>query len=90
MLNLTPKDYVGLYDIYPNRATVDASMKTRLMNHCICSRVLEGHLRIWAFNCWLNIDFSPQSRKERKENKSAKEEDMLSKDIIYVSIEAYR
>jgi biotin synthase len=30
MLNLTPKDYVGLYDIYPNRATVDASVENQI------------------------------------------------------------
>ncbi|MFQ5686695.1 MAG: [FeFe] hydrogenase H-cluster radical SAM maturase HydE [Candidatus Scalindua sp.] len=30
MLNLTPKDYVGLYDIYPNRATVDVSVENQI------------------------------------------------------------
>ncbi len=30
MLNLTPKNYVGLYDIYPNRATVDASVEKQI------------------------------------------------------------
>lgn len=30
MLNLTPKDYVGLYDIYPHRATVDVSIKNQI------------------------------------------------------------
>jgi biotin synthase len=30
MLNLTPKDYVNLYDIYPNRATVDVSIENQI------------------------------------------------------------
>ena len=30
MLNLTPKDYVGLYDIYPHRATVDVSVEYQI------------------------------------------------------------
>jgi len=30
MLNLTPKDYVGFYDIYPNRATVDVSVENQI------------------------------------------------------------
>ena len=30
MLNLTPKDYVNLYDIYPNRATVDVSVENQI------------------------------------------------------------
>jgi hydrogenase assembly chaperone HypC/HupF len=30
MLNLTPKDYVGLYDIYPDRATVDVSVENQI------------------------------------------------------------
>ncbi|MDR4506145.1 MAG: [FeFe] hydrogenase H-cluster radical SAM maturase HydE [Candidatus Scalindua sp.] len=30
MLNLTPKDYVGFYDIYPNRATVDVSVEDQI------------------------------------------------------------
>ena len=30
MLNLTPKDYVGLYDIYPHRATVDATIEDQI------------------------------------------------------------
>jgi len=30
MLNLTPNDYVGLYDIYPNRATVDVSVEKQI------------------------------------------------------------
>ncbi|ODS31518.1 MAG: biotin synthase [Candidatus Scalindua rubra] len=30
MLNLTPKDYVELYDIYPHRATVDTSIEDQI------------------------------------------------------------
>jgi biotin synthase len=30
MLNLTPKDYVSLYDIYPHRATVDVSIENQI------------------------------------------------------------
>ncbi|MBT6563470.1 MAG: [FeFe] hydrogenase H-cluster radical SAM maturase HydE, partial [Candidatus Scalindua sp.] len=30
MLNLTPKDYVGFYDIYPNRATVDVTVENQI------------------------------------------------------------
>ena len=30
MLNLTPKDYVGFYDIYPNRATVDITVENQI------------------------------------------------------------
>ncbi|KHE92201.1 MAG: [FeFe] hydrogenase H-cluster radical SAM maturase HydE [Candidatus Scalindua rubra] len=30
MLNLTPKDCVGLYDIYPDRATVDVSVENQI------------------------------------------------------------
>ena len=30
MLNLTPKDYVGLYDIYPHKAMVDVSVKNQI------------------------------------------------------------
>jgi biotin synthase len=30
MLNLTPKDYVNLYDIYPDRATVDVSVEDQI------------------------------------------------------------
>jgi biotin synthase len=30
MLNLTPKDYVSLYDIYPHRATVDISVENQI------------------------------------------------------------
>jgi biotin synthase len=30
MLNLTPKDYVELYDIYPQRATVDVSIEDQI------------------------------------------------------------
>jgi biotin synthase len=30
MLNLTPKDYVNLYDIYPNRSTVDVSIENQI------------------------------------------------------------
>lgn len=30
MLNLTPKDYVNLYNIYPNRATVDVSVENQI------------------------------------------------------------
>ena len=30
MLNLTPKDYVGFYDIYPNRASVDVSVENQI------------------------------------------------------------
>ncbi len=30
MLNLTPKDYVSLYDIYPHRATVDVSIEDQI------------------------------------------------------------
>ncbi len=30
MLNLTPKDYINLYDIYPNRATVDVSVENQI------------------------------------------------------------
>lgn len=30
MLNLTPKDYVELYDIYPHRATVDVSIENQI------------------------------------------------------------
>jgi len=30
MLNLTPKDYVGLYDIYPHRATVNVSVEYQI------------------------------------------------------------
>ncbi len=30
MLNLTPKNYVGFYDIYPNRATVDVSVEKQI------------------------------------------------------------
>ncbi len=30
MLNLTPKDYVGSYDIYPNRAAVDVSVADQI------------------------------------------------------------
>ena len=30
MLNLTPKDYVGFYDIYPNRAMVDVSVENQI------------------------------------------------------------
>ncbi len=30
MLNLTPKDYAGFYDIYPNRPTVDVSVENQI------------------------------------------------------------
>jgi len=30
MLNLTPKDYAGLYDIYPRRSTVDSSVEEQV------------------------------------------------------------